>query len=63
MAESKTPYAETELLVAVMEENWDRAEALVLDMLPGERRRLQGQLIDMASILQRGYVSDVLRGT
>lgn len=54
-------YAETALLVAVMEEDWDKADELVLGMLPGEKRTLQGQLMDVATILQRGYVPDAIR--
>ena len=60
---SRTPFVETELLLAVLEENWDRADELVAGMLPNEKRRLQGQLVDAASILLYGHVPAGLRGT
>lgn len=41
---SETPYAETELVLAVMNEDDERARQLVEDMSPGERERLSGQL-------------------
>ena len=41
---SRTPYVETEFLLAVMEENEEEIDRLVSDMLPGERKRLYRQL-------------------
>lgn len=49
---SATPYVETEYLVAVMEDDYEKAEALAKDMLPGEIRKLHQQLRTGATWLE-----------
>jgi len=51
---SDTPFVETELLLAVMREEDDRAAELVEGMLPNERAALRGHLLIAAS-----WVADV----
>lgn len=44
MARARTPFVETEILLAVLDEDVDRAKDLLRGMLPGELRRFQLQL-------------------
>lgn len=44
-------YAETEFLLAVMSQDYERADRLAADMLPGEKRRLADQLREAADRL------------
>ncbi len=53
---SETPFAETELLLAVMQGRHDRAVALAEDMLPSERRRFVEQLNQAADYVH--YLCD-----
>jgi hypothetical protein len=49
------------LLVAVTTQDWDRAEEVVAAMTPGEKKMLQVQLMDVASILLYGYVPPAMK--
>lgn len=49
---SRTPYAETEFLLEVMEGDKEAANRRADEMLPGERRRLRHQLLEAAEILE-----------
>lgn len=40
---TETPYTETEALLAVMNDDWDRCVELLAGMLPGELRRFEDQ--------------------
>lgn len=45
---SKTPYVETEALLAVMEGDVERAAGILDDMLPGELVTFSRQVADLA---------------
>lgn len=51
---NETPYIETELLLAVMNDDEDRAVSLLGEMLPGERQELARQCDQTAKLL-RGW--------
>jgi hypothetical protein len=48
---SRTPYAETEFLLAVMEGDTAEAERLADDMLPNERRVFRNQLLEAVELI------------
>jgi len=51
MSNSQTPFVETEFLLAVMEEDYEKAGQIAADMFPGERRKLRDVLEVASSIL------------
>lgn len=56
----ETPYVETEALLAFMNEDSDRVQELIKEMLPGELDRFQGQLIDLAYLVLKERKSRAL---
>lgn len=52
---SETPYMETEALIAIMEDNPDRAEEIVSEMMPMEAKRLSKHAWDLSALASRHY--------
>ncbi|WP_433235344.1 hypothetical protein ACQPYK_25180 [Streptosporangium sp. CA-135522] len=47
-----TPFAETEILLAMAERDVDHVRALLAEMKPGERRALEHQCEEISGIIQ-----------
>ncbi|MFG1709170.1 hypothetical protein ACFLIM_38865 [Nonomuraea sp. M3C6] len=47
-----TPYAETEVLLAMAERDVDHARALLAEMTPGERHALEHQCQEVINLIQ-----------
>lgn len=49
----ETPYVETEALLAAMNGDHDRAEAILADFLPGELRKFDDQVTLLGDLIAR----------
>lgn len=49
----ETPYLETEILLAVLQHDMDKAEAMIREMLPGERGIFGRQVGALQRLLMR----------
>lgn len=47
-----THFVESEILMAALNDAWEDVDAMVADMYPGERDRLDGVLHDISSTLR-----------
>lgn len=54
-----TPYTETEVLVAVMEGDYEGAKELLADMLPSELSTFAGNLINLRWLVSEARVRPV----
>ena len=52
MAANATPYAETEILLAIMNEDPERANELASDFMPKERRVFLEQLHETVKVME-----------
>lgn len=56
-----TPFAETEALLAVQQDDWDEARRIIADMLPGERESLGRAACNLHDIIRQMRFDDGLR--
>lgn len=52
---SRTPYVETEILLAVMEGNTSRAQDFIEGMLNGELRVFRNQVRELLDLLEEAH--------